>query len=1099
MHMMNFIDTARRVDEAERFLNLLFGNVAGDRYGYLWTKQDKATYPYLVSDASARKAMAVRAIELSDAGFDVYVGVNCGDEPAAPDKRYTKEQITVQIATVTDVDCEGGGHISGAKQIYPPNFYVAKSFLPFDVSFLVDSGFGLHGYCLYSEPIVVSDDNREDCIARNRRFIDTVRARAGVVFSRAIDGVGDLPRVLRVPGTYNFKGGKDNAPLCKLVEVNDIRFTTADLDVRLDALKSPAVSIHREPPKPPRKIHLDGDEPTDIERAIAMLDKIPCADLTYEDWLSVGMCLKNNGNDVSDWTNWSRADERFKDGETERKWQGFNGGGLTIATLHKFAAFYGYSEKDFRREWYNLRGIKPARRPTNGDSAPADVASVFADMPDIAKKLNSWQKINGEIPPNVLPEIRAAAEYVESLTPENFTVEDMREDARLNKVALCTYYLPSVGENFFATARAAKKRATAAIKRLEKKKPPKKPSRRVIALSNLTITPIRKAVQSLEIFVQQIHFDFLNAKSAAESAEREQKRIATTTKTLIKDCPVDLILPQGVKFDDKKGISRFDWDKPPKFQSFVSVCATPMVPTAIFREPGKHTTSYEVSIKSRGVWRRVKVDGDELADSKKILRLARDGGALVTSATHLCKYFSQIIKENEDRLPEITCYAQPGWTDKTFTNFAYPTGDEGYIVRRAGFAFDEEFGTAGDAEEWKKYFLDACKNGGAPARIFLGTALAAPLVRPLVVLNSQCHLDGRNNNGKTALNKLGASIFGNPLKLIRTFAATQKNLQSVAAASRDLPAFVDELETANKKMLDDLPTMVYDFAQGKTNQANKRNGDMREALEFSGTRLTTAERPLLKKQDQRGAFKRLVQIHCDTLFDEDFGTDLHYVTENNYGHFGRPWVEFVTANLKEIKGTYRDLFKLAATYKFNVEKTLLKSVVAAAVALQFFLICVGAKETFDDKAAAEDIVAIVATLPTPADMDESTRALDDLRGTFAQKIKFFTREHNDIPEQINTVDITGGDEPAVTYDVFGKIFKNGEVAILPTVLRRWIENDLGYAALEPIVADWAKKGLLHVGNGRGAGMRYQTRISGGRQWTYRFNPNVLYESDEIRI
>ena len=104
-----------------------------------------------------------------------------------------------------------------------------------------------------------------------------------------------------------------------------------------------------------------------------MLDKIPCAEQTYEDWVQVGMILKNNGNGVADWEQWSRADERFKDGECQRKWQGFNGSGLTIASLHRLAQFYGYSEKDFRREWYNLRGIKSARRPTNDESARADV------------------------------------------------------------------------------------------------------------------------------------------------------------------------------------------------------------------------------------------------------------------------------------------------------------------------------------------------------------------------------------------------------------------------------------------------------------------------------------------------------------------------------------------------------------------------------------------------------------------------------------------------------------------------------------------------------------------------------------------------------
>ena len=96
-----------------------------------------------------------------------------------------------------------------------------------------------------------------------------------------------------------------------------------------------------------------GDCPTEQERAIAMLEKIPCSQQTYSDWIAVGMCLKNNGNSLADWEHWSATDsERYKVGECERKWRDFNGSGVTIATLHKFAQWYGYSEKDFRRQWY---------------------------------------------------------------------------------------------------------------------------------------------------------------------------------------------------------------------------------------------------------------------------------------------------------------------------------------------------------------------------------------------------------------------------------------------------------------------------------------------------------------------------------------------------------------------------------------------------------------------------------------------------------------------------------------------------------------------------------------------------------------------------
>ena len=386
-YIMEIVDKQTRINEAEKFFNLIFGNVTERKFGYLWTKQDKATYPFTVSNSDERKAMAKQAIELADKGFDVYFGVNLMDEPAAKNRRVTAEQVTLQTATVTDIDVEGGNHISNGKdKLYPPNFDVAKSFLPCPVSILVDSGFGgVHGYCLYSEPITITHENRAACETRNRKFIEAIRRRAGV-FSGAVDGVGDLPRVLRVPGTFNYKLGASNAPLVKLVEANDVRFTPDDMDKRLNALTPQQETKQKEPPPMKAKVvsinttASPTEKPSEQERAIAMLDAIPCAEQTYEDWLNVGIILKNNGNTVSDWTNWSRNDSRFKEGECEKKWQGFKSGGLTIATLHKLAQFYGYSEGNFQRDWYRLRGIheKNNNKPPvvrDDEEAPADVES----------------------------------------------------------------------------------------------------------------------------------------------------------------------------------------------------------------------------------------------------------------------------------------------------------------------------------------------------------------------------------------------------------------------------------------------------------------------------------------------------------------------------------------------------------------------------------------------------------------------------------------------------------------------------------------------------------------------------------------------------
>ena len=617
------IDKQSRIDMAEKFFNLMFGNVHERKFGYLWTKQDKVTYPFAVSNPAERSAMARNAIELNDDGKDVYFGVNLMDEAPARNARVKAENVTMQTATVTDIDILGGEHTDPEK--YPADFDTAKNFLPFPVSLIVDSGYGGHGYCIYDKPIVITDANRKVVIERNKKFISAIRSRAGK-FNKAVDGVGDLPRVLRVPGTYNYKLGKDNAPLCRLVDVSNVRFTPDELDEKLNVMITPKKKSEQQKQHSVPPVCQSVDE---RDRALNMLAVVPVADLSRDEWVNVGMALKNNGNSVSDWEQWSRADDRFKEGVCEKLWQDFRyGGGLTIATIHDIAKRYGYQE-----------------------------LSRVPSVPGVPPRTKSDEKV--------------------------------------------------------------------------------------------------------------------------------------FTRDKISDCPVNIALPKNFIWGDT-GITLV---VPPKKENdapkYICVTRTPIVPTKIFREPKQNIFTYEIATLIRGVWRTTEIAGKALADPRAIITLA-DSGALILEPKILCRFLNDIISLNPD-LNEIKAYDQPGWHDG---EYIYPTGGKNYVVRRPGFNYEEEFATRGNPEIFKTYLLEALDKGGVVARVFLGTGLLSTLIQPLNILNTQIQLNSKSGGGKTALAKMTAAIFGNPRELIRTFGATEKNRQAVAAAYNDLPTFFDEMENS---------------------------------------------------------------------------------------------------------------------------------------------------------------------------------------------------------------------------------------------------------------------------------------------------------------
>lgn len=357
------------------FFNLLFARIPISHFSYLmiFSNGYGTTYPFIISDETQRELMAKKAIELSKEGFDVWHAVNPVCIEPTSNKRGDETTVSHQTAIVVDIDIYSDAHKSDN---LAQSFEEAKSFLPFTPSIIINSGYGLHAYYIWAEPLAITDQNREEIKRRNNLLIEVVRQKAN---GKKIDGVGDLPRILRTPGTFNYKLGKENAPLCHIVEQNDIRFSPAEIDEKLNTLYVEKKSE----PKATSNLDFVDDNP-DLKRFRIehMLEHINVVDGEYEKWLSVGMALKNEGFECSLWEQWSRSQPKFKEGECESKWNGFNRPGYGIGTLFQYATEGNYDEKETRQEWkelqhckFNTDRLQSARKSNNKtDAEPIGVS-----------------------------------------------------------------------------------------------------------------------------------------------------------------------------------------------------------------------------------------------------------------------------------------------------------------------------------------------------------------------------------------------------------------------------------------------------------------------------------------------------------------------------------------------------------------------------------------------------------------------------------------------------------------------------------------------------------------------------------------------------
>jgi len=206
--------------------------------------------------------------------------------------------------------------------------------LPVPSSIIVASGGGYHCYWLLDEPFVLDDETRQ-------RAVDV--QRDWVTFVCGDKAAKDIARVLRVPGTLNYK--YEPARPVTFVEQDYSRLYTFDeLHAMLPA-KAPRMPRTPKPNAP--ACQTDGVQPSvdflTISKAAVALHQLSTERRDeYNDWLHVGMALRELGTIGYElWHAWSMPSPKYDVGECQRKWQTFRSGaecnGYTLASLYAWA------------------------------------------------------------------------------------------------------------------------------------------------------------------------------------------------------------------------------------------------------------------------------------------------------------------------------------------------------------------------------------------------------------------------------------------------------------------------------------------------------------------------------------------------------------------------------------------------------------------------------------------------------------------------------------------------------------------------------------------------------------------------------------------
>ena len=837
----------KRIAELVNFFNQLYGKITAPHFAYLITFKDGIqTYSFSITDEIQRREMAQMAIALTNNGFDVWHSVNTVSIKPTSSKRGDENVVSYQIACVVDIDIRSVAH-KGDPSLLAADINEAKSFLPFTPSILVFSGYGLHAYYIFDTPLAITDDNREEIKRRNNLLLDVIRQRAN---GKTIDGVGDLPRVLRTPSTFNYKLGADNAPLCHIIEDSGLRFSPSELDGKLNTFTviTPSPKTHA---KSVQKNFLDssGDNPDfKVFRVRRMLDFISPSSLTYDDWLAVGMALKNIGCDCSLWEQWSRSDERFKDGECQYKWNGFDRDGYDIGTLYHFAEPNGYDAKEIYQEWCNLyTNRKTSAKKNVDDESNSLIDSLKAELHDNAKALANFDT-----------EQNAAIQLLKNT--ETFDSDTIFSEEILNAAAFAKLFDKKTFSDFKSE----------------------------ITIFNRKTKEKKASVNEWSAVVRDKVADIFSRKNDLLTRHNEiLAQINSLSFISTHDVLQGLIFPNGYSVSNEGGIEKVKGD------SIITVCRRPVIIS------GKHFDVEEKKYKvilsymtTSGLWKNLPATSAAIiANKNKLVDLAENGLPVTSSnAIFLVDFLDAFNAENENNFPITYTVPRCGWyffdgkdcfVDPRRDCLMTDENKNINVIVDSLSQFAKSLRKVGSLKNWKRAY-DLAKKSPV-ARIMIAAAIAPILLKILGERNFLLHIYAPTRAGKTTALYLAASAIGDE-KIIRSFDATKNGLAGAAADVNDFAFLIDEKQVADSRIKEQIDNLVYSLANGIGRTKLNKDSTLRKLQDWRTIAIMTGETQLLPDNVTGGANTRLLTIAAPKIIlPADVCKEIRSIIKENYG------------------------------------------------------------------------------------------------------------------------------------------------------------------------------------------------------------------------
>lgn len=605
-----------------------------------------------------------------------------------------------------------------------------------------------------------------------------------------------------------------------------------------------------------------------------------------------------------------------------------------------------------------------------------------------------------------------------------------------------------------------------------------------------------------------------------------------STAQFLTDCPVDLFIPEEFAMGPDGSLwKRFkDPERLPEL-----MLEMPLLISARRTDDNYSGAQYDICWRKfrKKKWRTIKaVPAEYISDSRALAKVLSQNSIQVDSKTanRLSTYFARLINlpENDGRIPEKVYYKKTGW-NKDFTQFIYPTGDDGDCpIQNGNFGFDTAFESKGDAEKQADLLVATLLEGSA-ARNAVSAFALAPAMRPIfgnAVQNFLVHLYGPSGNGKTAACMIGAAIFGNPAELKGTFASTPKYSITRAHKFNDFPCYTDELQALPISRRDHYDNMLYTLEAGKEYGRLNKDAEGKDVSRSYYTHISTGEQPITTLKANQGAINRVLQIDSKGICSPFLATQIYEQSAENYGNLGRPiikWLQNIDnrRKLKDFYFTTRDKLRYKAACKngyskdfatFRREGAPLEVIglidrhvtTQAALMMSLYMLTEVIADMFQTK--YNNLHRTIASI-IDDDIDEfvANASHSEMTTNAARALPIVAETAFSDPDRFGGENAKGEVYAGSKGPQLGFKMQNGEIYFFANQLRTLIK-DVGFNSDDDIIDGFNELGVLKTDNSQKH--RYQKSVtlhySNGRTqrlWMYVFKANAeeLVEENKRRL